>query len=300
MCKTIAMNPNPLTTWLHAIPYEVAFWQAAMANKKSRQSTLEWSHYGSPMQLEGWDVQSWITARKKPMILDVGCGLSYATGNLTKDNKPLDLHYVDALAPYFNKIVEKYIPDMPRIELGLMDYLSAFYPKHDVDLIIIQNALDHSSDPMKAVWESLAALQKGGVLYLNHHPNEAEYEKYRGFHKFNIVNEKDDMLIWNQQVRYSVTKELNQVAIVETAVENGHQIVIITKVADIPRNKLHRDEDLQHVLDAMISYSVDTNDPKKARQARRTFRFYQLAQKCSKYFSVATRQKIKKLINKTS
>lgn len=289
-------NDNALTTWLHAIPYEVAYWQAALRNKKSRASMMSWSLYNSPLQLEGWDVQKWLATREKPTILDVGCGLSYATGNLTSDNQPLDIHYVDALAPYYNKLVEQFIPDMPRIELGMMDYLGAFYPDHDVDLIIVQNALDHSSNPMKAVWECLSALRNGGVLYLNHHPNEAEYEKYRGFHKFNIVNEKDDMLIWNQQSRFSLLNELKKVALVETAEVNSHQIAVITKVTDIPQNQLHRDEDLQRVLNAMIDYTADANDPKKARQARRTFRFYQLAQNCSKWFSVKTRQKLKKLI----
>ena len=127
--------------------------------------------------------------------------LSYATGNYIEINgtkTALDLHYVDPLADVFNDIKKRYHRNLPDIEFGMVEYLSDFFPRHDADLIIIQNALDHSAMPIKGIQEAFSTLKTGGILYLNHHPNEAETEQYKGFHQYNIDEENGKLVIWNK------------------------------------------------------------------------------------------------------
>jgi hypothetical protein len=127
-----------------------------------------------------------------------------------------------------------------------MEYLSAFYPKHDVTLIIIQNALDHSADPVKGILEALQSLQVNGILYLNHHPNEAEFENYRGFHQFNItLEENDDLIIWNKKNRFNINELFSNYISIENKIIDNNVISILRKIADIPQNYLEKDNDIQ-------------------------------------------------------
>lgn len=112
----------------------------------------------------------------------------------------------------------------------MSEYLSAFIQNHDASLITIQNALDHSSAPVKGIIESLISLREGGVLYLNHHPNEAEMEKYKGFHQYNVDERNGELYIWNKNHHINVTELLDGFASVETKrMDNGHIIAIIRK-----------------------------------------------------------------------
>lgn len=112
----------------------------------------------------------------------------------------------------------------------MSEYLSAFIQNHDASLITIQNALDHSSAPVKGIIESLISLREGGILYLNHHPNEAEMEKYKGFHQYNVDERNGKLYIWNKAHHVNVTELLNGFASVETKrMDNGHIIAIIRR-----------------------------------------------------------------------
>lgn len=112
----------------------------------------------------------------------------------------------------------------------MSEYLSAFIQNHDASLITIQNALDHSSAPVKGIIESLISLREGGILYLNHHPNEAEMEKYKGFHQYNVDERNGKLYIWNKAHHVNVTELLDSFASVETKrMDNGHIIAIIRK-----------------------------------------------------------------------
>lgn len=160
-----------MVKWLFGIPYEIAFWDAGFRNAQTRKSLFAFSHYGQSIQLTGFDVEKFLLQQTNPTevkILDVGCGMTYYPGDklyVDGEEKQINIHYIDPLAHYYNKILEKYKINRPNIEFGMMEYLSAFYPKHDVTLIIIQNALDHSADPVKGILEALQALQVNGILY---------------------------------------------------------------------------------------------------------------------------------------
>lgn len=242
--------------WIEGIPYEVAFWNNVYRWKRPFNGLMKWSHYGNFIELECFDASQFLDNQENPIVLDVGAGMSYATGNFIEKNGeklPLDIHYVDPLAPFFNKILKKYKKNLPEIDFGMMEYLSAFYPNHDVDLVIIQNALDHSSNPLKGIFEALDTLRLGGKLYLNHHPNEAETEHYKGFHQFNIFAENGRLIIWNKSERYDIAEVLKGFADVVTATgDSGHVVAIITKNADVPQELLCDKNDKKVLAEALL------------------------------------------------
>ena len=123
-------------------------------------------------------------------------------------------------------------------------------------MIIIQNALDHSANPYKGIIEAIDCLTTEGILYLNHHPNEAETEHYKGFHQYNIINEDGHLIIWNRNGRHDVNKLLEGFA--ETTVtthENGHVIAVIRKTADVPQEQLAVKQDRQQLAKMLIGMS---------------------------------------------
>ena len=232
----IKANSTAITEqWLGGISYEVAFWNNVYRWPHTFQGLMSWAHYGSVISLEGFDANAFLLTQDHPKVYDVGAGLSYAVGDhLDKEGEliPLDIHYMDPLANYFNRILKKYKKTLPAVEFGMTEYLSAFIPG-DASLITIQNALDHSSSPIKGIVEALVALREGGVLYLNHHPNEAETEHYKGFHQYNIDETAGELVIWNQSEKIYVGRLLGAFASVETKrMDNGHIVSIIRKQGD--------------------------------------------------------------------
>jgi len=229
-----ATTNNPITHWMGGIAYEVAFWNNVYRWPWTFRGMMGWSNYGSDINLEGFDAVAFLAQKDNPKVLDVGCGMSYATGDhITVDGrqKPIDIDYVDPLAHCFNHILRRYDRHLPDITFGMAEYLSAFYPEKSVSLVIIQNALDHSSDPMKGIMEALEVLEPAGVLYLNHHPNEAETEHYKGFHQFNICEECGKLIVWNKHCRFDVAELTRNIAQTEVRkMPNGHVIAVLHKI----------------------------------------------------------------------
>lgn len=251
--------------WLNGISYEVAFWNNVYRWPHTFKGMMGWSNYGSSINLEGFDANAFLLEQENPKVYDVGAGMSYAVGSyLDKGNHtllPLDIHYVDPLAFHFNHILRKYKRNLPQIEFGMVEFLSAFISDKNASLITIQNALDHSANPMKGIVEALASLKCGGILYLNHHPNEAEMEKYKGFHQYNIDEQQGNLIIWNQQENLNVSQLLAEVATVQTKrMDNGHIVAIITKSSqsvEIPaclQGYIEDKQDISELCKALLQY----------------------------------------------
>lgn len=219
--------------WLDGIAYEIAFWNNVYRWPHTFKGMMGWAHYGSIINLEGFDANDFLLKFSNPKVYDVGSGMSYAIGDRIEkqgEEIALDVHYMDPLAFHFNHILGKYKKKIPEIEFGMSEYLSSFIPDKDAALITIQNALDHSSAPIKGIVEALVSLREGGVLYLNHHPNEAEMEKYKGFHQYNVDEKAGELIIWNKIEKINVSQLLMGFASVETKrMDTGHIVAVITR-----------------------------------------------------------------------
>lgn len=222
--------------WISGIPYEVAFWRSYYGNKGARKDLMSWSQYGKECELDHFDLASFVSGleKKDPVIVDVGCALSYMFSNII-GGKEYKVIYLDPLAPYYNKILDDYSLSYPRITFGMGETLRLHFPPDSVSLMHIRNALDHSVRPIMVIWQALMCLHIGGILYLNHKPNEAEHEAYVGFHQFNIDCQDGRLIIWNKEERIDVGEELADFAEVKASITDSGRIVgVITKKADIP------------------------------------------------------------------
>lgn len=293
-------DSSNIQKWIEGIPYEIAFWNNVYRWKRPFDGLMKWSHYGNIIELECFDASQFLENQENPLVLDVGAGMSYATGNYINkggEKTPLDIHYVDPLAPFFNKILKKYKKNLPEIDFGMMEYLSAFYPDHNVDLVIIQNALDHSSNPLKGIYEAVDTLRVSGKLYLNHHPNEAEMEHYKGFHQFNICAENEKLTIWNKSERYDIAELLHDFAEVETATaESGHVIAIITKKSDVPYDLLGDKNDKRVLAEALLQQSFSSFSFAKRLRMSLLYWKYNFIQFVIQGLPWDLRMKIKRLI----
>ena len=222
--------------WLSGIPYEVAFWRSYYRNTNSRKALFSWSQYGKECQLDHFDVAAFISRldTSSPVIVDVGCALSYMFGNSFGGRK-YDVVYLDPLAGFYNRILDDYRLDLPRITFGMGETLSLHFPKSTVSLFHVRNALDHSVRPMMVIWQALMCLHVGGVLYLNHKPNEAEHEAYMGFHQYNVDCQDGRLVIWNRSERIDVAEALAPYAGVKASVtDDGRIVAVITKKEELP------------------------------------------------------------------
>ncbi|MBD5328859.1 MAG: hypothetical protein HDS03_09860 [Bacteroides sp.] len=224
--NTVESEPMPVfdvdlsRRWISGIPYEVAFWRSYYSNRSSRKALMSWSEYGKECKLDDFDVKAFVDGLgiEDPLIVDVGCALSYVLGNRI-GGRQYKLEYLDPLAPYYNDILDDYSLPYPRITFGMGETLGLHYREGSVSLLHIRNALDHSVRPMTVVWQALICLHIGGVLYLNHKPNEAEHEAYLGFHQYNVDCRDGRLVIWNREERIDVGDELNGYASVKVV---GH------------------------------------------------------------------------------
>lgn len=290
--------------WLEGIAYEVAFWNSLFANKSQREGLFAWSSYGSDISLHNFDaitfLTEWESLHGKPAeVLDVGCGLSYCTGNHAGEGKAINIHYIDPLAAFYNRILSRHKQDLPQIEFGMLEYLSSTY-NGKAALIIIQNALDHSSNPVKGILESMECLDIGGVLYLKHYPNEAEKENYRGFHKHNVDEENGKLVLWNRSGRTNINDLVEPFADITVSRydQPDEVIAVIRKKAPLPQGLLDRKNDVSVLCHNMLEIAETFDSPSFAVRYHTKRIGYGAMQFTARFFSRQTKEKIKKLLRK--
>ena len=215
----------------------MAFWRSYYGSKRRRRDLFRWSEYGRECRLDNFDAQGYIASlpHPDPLVVDLGCALSYAMGNLFPAKPAARVDFVDPLAPFYNRILDRYAIDRPRIRFGMVENLSGSYAPGSVDLIHVRNALDHCADPMRGIIEALACLRPGGVLYLNHFRDEARREGYRGFHQWNITLRGGALTLWNRETAIDVAAELGASASVEASeTTDGRIVAVIRKEGELP------------------------------------------------------------------
>lgn len=141
--------------------------------------------------------------KKEVTIAELGAGMFCTIGSLWKTAK-VNIHASDVLADEFNRML-KDAGITPFIPLERQNMENLTYPDKFFDIVYCCNALDHCTDPAKAIKEMYRVLKPGGWIYLKHFVNVGEHLKYAGLHLWNIdLNNSKDCLIWNQDQRFSL------------------------------------------------------------------------------------------------
>lgn len=286
-----------MKNWVDGIPYEIAFWQGVYSNKKRIEGLFKWSKYNSEIELANFEVKDFLLQRENPIVIDAGCGMSFCNGDKL-NGKPIDVRYIDPLAPFYNKIIERKKLNLPKITFGFIENLSSFLPTK-VSLIIMQNALDHSRDPIKGVFECIDSLELGGALYLRHCKNEAEAENYCGFHQYNISLENDELIIWNKSEKNNINRILSDFTDIETSICEKEVIAIIKKKSELPKGLINRKKDIENLSLQYIDVLQNLNSTSYLLKYHFNFYKYQIVQLIAQRFNWETRQRIKLIIKKT-
>jgi len=285
-----------MKNWINGIPYEIAYWKGVYSYKKKIKNLFRWSHYNNEIELINFDVKKFLSQKTNPLIIDAGCGMSYWNGDKL-NGKQLNVCYIDPLATFFNKIIEKKKLDLPIITFGFIEYLSAFVP-NKASLIIVKNALDHCKNPLKGILQCIESLEIGGVLYLQHFKNEAITENYRGFHQYNVSIENDEIIIWNKETKTSINSFVKDFADTEASECENLVIAVITKTQNLTNSLIDYKEDILDLSNQYIEVIQNLHKVKFSISYHWDFFKFRLLQLFMQLFSWKTRQKMKKYLKK--
>lgn len=139
--------------------------------------------------------------KKEIAIAELGAGMFCSIGSLWKTAK-VNIYPSDALADEFNQIL-KDAGVTPLIPIEKQDMENLSYPDNFFDIVHCVNALDHTSNPLKAIKEMYRVVKPGCFIYLRHFVNVGEHERYSGLHMWNIdLNNDKDCIIWNPGTQF--------------------------------------------------------------------------------------------------
>lgn len=294
-------SEKKLERWLLGIPCETSFWSNVFLCKSDREWCVK--NAKSEIHLHNFDVQSFLRKLESQdegcIVIDLGCGLSYMAGSMM-DGKRLNIHFIDPLANFYNDIIKKSKLDLPKIEFGMMEYISSFYGENKVALIIIQNALDHSEDPIKGIVESIISLEIGGILYLKHYPNEAEKEAYRGFHQYNIDIEDNQLVIWNRNMKYNLNKLLEGFTEITTSRYStpNEVICLIKKTKDVPSVYRNSQDDIKTLSCRLINQAKLTDNLSFVLQYQTKKLLYFITRRMMNIVTSSTKEHIRNIVRK--
>lgn len=193
--------------WNAGIFEEINFWESWF-----KTQGLEWPDDYKFRLDPNTEMQSYlkdlISGKENPNILDIGAGpLTFIGKNI--NGVPVNIMALDALAAHYNIIMHRHeiTPPIKTVfkESEDIDQLQGYFL---FDLIVAQNTLDHSHNPMKAIMNMPALLKPEGVIYLNHYSKTGENEKYLGLHQWNFYLENDRLMLANDDVIYDVLTEI--------------------------------------------------------------------------------------------
>jgi SAM-dependent methyltransferase len=217
-----------IRAWHDGLPSEVDFW-----SRWFESGGLEWPDEFEERMQPGREAPPEIFENLDlpdvPRVLDVGAGPMTVLGTV-HDGRPIELVATDPLAPIYRQIADRFGVQRPvETVQAFAEDLSCFYDAESFDIVYCRNALDHSFDPVRGVWEMYRVAKRKGRIVLEHAVNEAEHNAYDGFHQWNFDERDGRFIIWNPDHWIDMTEALAGRAVVRTRVENHYLTVFIDK-----------------------------------------------------------------------
>jgi len=166
-------------------------------------------------------------------ILDVGAGPLTYLGKRS-NGRLLNIAAIDPLADEYDKILAKHnIRPYIRTERLATEEPSRRYKAESFDLVFARNCLDHSYNPIVAIYQMLKVLKRGGYLLFEHKPNEAENQRYRGLHQWNFsLNIKAELLIGSKSNTTNINRMYSKYCRINSEIifEESEGYLIINRI----------------------------------------------------------------------
>jgi len=198
--------------WERALDEELGFWRWSLEQGRFRDRLDS----NQPLQPELAELLERGTRNADEAVLvDVGSGPLTTVGS--KWTRPLRVIAIDPLADRYNALMDELavVPPVRPVK-GSAENLLITLAETSADLLVMNNALDHSFEPLQCVLNLVAAARPGCFVYLNHFANEAEKENYRGLHQWNIFRRGDDTVVSGTTREHSLARLLAGKATVST------------------------------------------------------------------------------------
>ncbi len=155
------------------------------------------------------DINSWHLSgiSQEDKILDVGCGPIPICGARLKGKK-IQIVGVDPLAEEYNKLIEKYAPQVEfRGIKGTGENLLDIFGNEEFDMVISRNALDHSENPILCIQNMIKVCKKNGIVRFDVSENEGLFENYSGLHKWNFTLYNKKLKLWNKEEKVFMVED---------------------------------------------------------------------------------------------
>lgn len=234
--RALVKVASPKLRWKLALPCEEKYWEDYISQKGGQYADnfAERMNPATPLQPH---VRSHIFAPESSTIriLDVGAGPLTVLGKTWPAENPaaapkIELTAVDPLANDYARILKKHHvrPPVPT-QFCAAESLTGKFAHNHFDLVYSRNALDHSYNPVEAIWQMLAVCKPGCVVLLQHLVNEGETERYYGLHQWNFNLESGRFIIWNKIRRSDIADEFGSAAHITANIEDNWLTVALTK-----------------------------------------------------------------------
>jgi SAM-dependent methyltransferase len=234
MPKAMQQMTQRLARWAAGIPEERRFWDGWIASRGGQwPEDFSWRmNPAAPL----WPFPAQVAAtlgQPALRLLDVGAGPITSLGGVLP-GVALEVTAVDPLAPLYAALLARHgvVPPIPT-RFATMEELLLFFPARQFDLVHCRNALDHAADPLLGIRQMLAVTRPGGVVALDHFPNEGEREGYGGFHQWNLDLRDGRFVLWTPAETVDVATALDCPCTIE-AVQGATLLVTLRKTAEAP------------------------------------------------------------------
>src|SRR5215207_4332529 len=214
MRKKLSEKDWQVALWEAGKISEVEWWREWLAAKGQTWRPGEYASALDPQQpLQDYVIECLDAPPGAAVsILDVGAGPLTKLGKRW-EGRTVRITAVDPLAAEYRRLLDEFgITPLVQTQPGEVERLADFFPANHFDLVYMQNALDHSYDPLLGIRQMLEVVKPGGYVLLHHFLDEAENASYDGLHQWNFRAEDDHFMLWNCQKRLSLNDALGDVA----------------------------------------------------------------------------------------
>lgn len=194
-----------ISLWESGVESEVGWWDEWL---KERGGNWPQDYQARMNGSTEFKYATLLSGRQHYRVLDVGSGPLSVLG-YRLDNAELELVLTDPLADEYAELFRKHKLQPPVIPRRVMAEESlATFGEDYFDLVVSQNALDHSVNPVDAVLQAVHVLRPNGTFVLIVHPLErGSRETPIGLHRWNFANVNGSLWVHEPASRKLGTQE---------------------------------------------------------------------------------------------